>query len=207
LTDQTLPEEFSMMESFISFVLWAIWAFIHSFLIAKKVQQKIQRTITGIRFFRILFVITALISFMLLTGWTLAQTTIYFDFPVWIKTPLLISSFFFFMTGARNYDMNVFLGVHQLLEKQNRQALSTEGFVTKGISNYIRHPWYTGTYLLLWSMPYGERSVSMILALCLYLYIGARLEEAKLISDFGQDYIEYKKRVGMFIPRLVRSRP
>jgi len=35
-----------------------------------------------------------------------------------------------------------------------------------------------------------------------YLYVGTKLEERKLVTTFGEDYIKYQQEVGMLIPFL-----
>jgi protein-S-isoprenylcysteine O-methyltransferase Ste14 len=40
----------------------------------------------------------------------------------------------------------------------------------------------------------------------LYILIGARLEERKLLSQFGEDYRAYQQKVPMFIPGLKFNR-
>jgi protein-S-isoprenylcysteine O-methyltransferase Ste14 len=41
-----------------------------------------------------------------------------------------------------------------------------------------------------------------VLLLVLY-YRLAKREEADMVKEFGEDYIEYKKRTKMFIPHLI----
>ena len=36
----------------------------------------------------------------------------------------------------------------------------------------------------------------------IYVFIGIRIEEGKLIKEYGQDYVDYQQKVPMLIPFL-----
>lgn len=78
------------------------------------------------------------------------------------------------------------------------------GLQQDGLHAYVRHPLYSGTILALWSIfalfPYLNNLVA-VSAITLYTLIGIRLEEHKLRREFGNNYIEYARRVPMLIPR------
>ena len=74
-------------------------------------------------------------------------------------------------------------------------------FKTRGILEYVRHPWYTGGILLVWG--FGDiTDVSLVLKVILssYFIIGTILEERKLVAEIGEPYREYCQRVPMLIP-------
>lgn len=69
----------------------------------------------------------------------------------------------------------------------------------------VRHPYYV-SYVLI---PVGLSLAlltwwPLIPALCVVIgvYPTARTEEEMLIERFGEEYIEYRRKVGMFFPRL-----
>ena len=73
-------------------------------------------------------------------------------------------------------------------------------FVASGIHRMIRHPWYLGGIMIVWS---GDLSLSTILnnmVITSYFIIGAILEERKLVREFGESYREYQRNVSMFFP-------
>lgn len=86
-------------------------------------------------------------------------------------------------------------------------GLSTqeEPFTTMGILRSVRHPIYSGTILIAigyWLFdPTVPTTVSVICILA-YLPIGIYLEERKLIKQFGEQYIQYKREVPALIPKL-----
>jgi len=60
-----------------------------------------------------------------------------------------------------------------------------------GLHRYIRHPLYLGTLLVVWSLFLFFPSLSNVLAcfmITAYTLAGIRLEERKLLQEFGEDY-------------------
>lgn len=76
--------------------------------------------------------------------------------------------------------------------------------VTSGIFSLVRHPIYTGLFLLFAGMALRDESLyKLIIAalLLLIFYIKSNYEEKQLSQRFPQ-YEKYKARTGRFIPRL-----
>jgi protein-S-isoprenylcysteine O-methyltransferase Ste14 len=77
--------------------------------------------------------------------------------------------------------------------------------VTSGIYSRTRHPLYLATILLLLGLaalyPF-DRVIVFSIALCVYVIIGAYLEERKLVIHYGQKYLEYRKQAGFMLPRI-----
>lgn len=77
--------------------------------------------------------------------------------------------------------------------------------VTNGIYRYIRHPLYTfGSSMFV---AFGMMADSWFIALLgvlafIVMAIRTPKEEANLIEKFGDEYREYMKRTGRFLPRL-----
>jgi methanethiol S-methyltransferase len=73
----------------------------------------------------------------------------------------------------------------------------------KGMNRYVRHPLYLASFMMLWGallLVPTQAYLGFAALLTLYIIVGTKLEENKLIEIFGQDYIDYKKRVPMFFP-------
>lgn len=81
--------------------------------------------------------------------------------------------------------------------------LAGKGVVTGGIYNFVRHPQYASLIissfglLLLW--PRYIVLIMFITVLFAY-YLLAKAEERECEVKFGQAYIDYKDRTGMFLP-------
>jgi protein-S-isoprenylcysteine O-methyltransferase Ste14 len=67
----------------------------------------------------------------------------------------------------------------------------------------VRHPLYTGFFLAFWATPqmsYGH--LLLALGMSAYMLIAIRYEERDLVGLFGEDYEDYRRRVGMLTPRF-----
>ena len=76
--------------------------------------------------------------------------------------------------------------------------------IVRGIFSRIRHPLYTGHFIMFFGsllLRLHAVSVVMYLLFCVGQVIRAGIEERKLMQTFP-DYTDYKKRTGMFFPRL-----
>jgi protein-S-isoprenylcysteine O-methyltransferase Ste14 len=79
--------------------------------------------------------------------------------------------------------------------------------VTTGPYAYARNPMHTGIYILLFGLGVLFRSVSLVaIFLPLFVLLDVlelkKIEETELERRLGSEYLEYKKRVPMFFPRL-----
>ncbi|MTI65647.1 MAG: isoprenylcysteine carboxylmethyltransferase family protein [Firmicutes bacterium] len=75
--------------------------------------------------------------------------------------------------------------------------------VTSGIYAYIRHPQYTGFFLVTLGMILEWATLTLLLmwpTLIILYYRLAKKEEEDMLKEFGEDYKEYKKRTSMFLP-------
>ncbi|WP_394728474.1 methanethiol S-methyltransferase [Altererythrobacter sp. GH1-8] len=67
----------------------------------------------------------------------------------------------------------------------------------------VRHPLYTGFFLGLWATPDMTYSHALMAAgFTVYIVIGISYEERDLLGVFGEQYAEYRKRVGAFLPGI-----
>ncbi|HQV94907.1 MAG TPA: isoprenylcysteine carboxylmethyltransferase family protein [Anaerolineales bacterium] len=76
---------------------------------------------------------------------------------------------------------------------------------TNGIYKYIRHPLYTigSSFIISFGMMADNWFIALFGVLAFILMaIRAPKEEANLIEKFGDEYREYMKRTGRFLPRL-----
>jgi protein-S-isoprenylcysteine O-methyltransferase Ste14 len=86
-----------------------------------------------------------------------------------------------------------------------------EELIASGPYEWIRNPMVTGVFGTLFGLGLILHSIGLALiwtpAYVLIHWIELkRVEEPELARRFGDSYLEYKKRVPMFIPRLMRSR-
>ena len=79
--------------------------------------------------------------------------------------------------------------------------------ITTGLYAYVRNPMFLGGFLFLLGLGVllGSLSLTFIFApllIVLYVFYVKAVEEKEMEKKFGQEYLEYKKRVPMFIPRV-----
>jgi protein-S-isoprenylcysteine O-methyltransferase Ste14 len=79
--------------------------------------------------------------------------------------------------------------------------------VTTGPYAHVRNPMLTGVFVLLFGLGVLLRSISLVsiftpVFILFNVWELKAVEERELERRLGEDYVEYKKRVPMFIPRL-----
>ncbi len=78
--------------------------------------------------------------------------------------------------------------------------------VTDGIYKYLRHPQYTGFFLITMGIMFEWATIPLIVLYLLLLvlyYKLAKREEEDMLDEFGEEYEEYKTKTKMFIPYVV----
>jgi protein-S-isoprenylcysteine O-methyltransferase Ste14 len=102
------------------------------------------------------------------------------------------------VVGLLHTDVWEFFGLRQALFGPPAKP---PDLVVGGLYRWVRHPLYSAGLAFVWLMPVMTRN---LLALCLgvtvYIFLGAWLEERKLLVDFGQAYENYRRKTGMIIP-------
>ncbi len=81
--------------------------------------------------------------------------------------------------------------------------------VDGGIYRYIRHPQYTGLFLITGGMLFEWLTIPLLLMwpviITVYLRLAKR-EEREMEEEFGEHYRQYKKKTGMFFPKIFGRR-
>lgn len=96
-------------------------------------------------------------------------------------------------------------GLAQAWRHSRRIAPSQQPFRTPFLYSWVRHPIYSGFLLAFWATPdmtYGH--LLFAIGMSVYIFIGIAHEERDLVSHFGDEYSDYRKRVGSVIPGLGR---
>ncbi len=99
----------------------------------------------------------------------------------------------------------VFFGWRTIFKRYWKQEKGSGELVTEGIYRTIRHPQYTGFFLITLGMMFDWLTLPMLIMwplLMLLYYRLARREEADMEREFGDTYRDYKAHTGMFFPRL-----
>jgi len=80
--------------------------------------------------------------------------------------------------------------------------------ISTGVFRMVRHPIYLGAILFylgasLITMSIASAAFTMLIIV--FYYLISRYEERILAEAFGDDYLEYKRKTGMLLPKLFSS--
>lgn len=117
----------------------------------------------------------------------------------WLANGLALAAIVGFLQSLRSYDMQEFLGLRQL-QLNLRKVEDQEHFHLSPFHRYVRHPWYFFGLVLLWTRDMNATTLLSGVFITLYLVIGSRLEEKKLLVYHGDTYRRYMERVPGLIP-------
>ena len=183
--------------------LWLLYCILHTWMASFRFKNYIAR-ITGklFRYYRLLY---SLFAFLTLGG------LLFFQYG--------IKSVPIFKAGIAGYIIGMILlipGLYIMLssiwkyfyELSGIQALGDNTPVIhlqeNGLHRFVRHPLYLGTLLSVWGaflyFPLLTNLISCTV-IHLYVFIGIKIEEKKLIKEFGDDYIAYSTKVPRLMPR------
>lgn len=112
------------------------------------------------------------------------------------------------MAGLLHTDLGRFSGLRQAREGAGHPLeRGQEGeLVVTGLYNRVRHPLYTAGLMLVWFTPTMTWNyLALALGVTVYILIGAKLEERKLVREFGSVYLAYMHHTPMLVPKLSRS--
>ncbi len=80
--------------------------------------------------------------------------------------------------------------------------------VTSGLYAYVRHPQYSGLFLVMIGMIIQWPTIITALMFPVLIYVYYRLskrEEAEMLASFGERYKQYIENTPMFMPRFTRK--
>ena len=180
----------------------------HSFLISTTLTGYMQNRFPGyLRWYRIFYNIFSLITLIapVYLMKTIESRPVFtwqgiMQFP---RFAILLLALILFREGAKKYDIGFFLGIKQLKTGKGSTLLDAkEMFAATGVFGLIRHPWYSGALLLVWSFfqVYTATTVITAVVLSIYLVTGTLLEEKKILAEYRESYTNYKKDVSMLFP-------
>lgn len=94
-----------------------------------------------------------------------------------------------------------------IVDELRRVKPQPASLIVHGPFRRTRHPLYFSSLVLLWSYP--DLTLDRLLLNVLFsiwVIVGTLLEERDLNAGFGDSYRDFRKRVPMLIPRLIRTR-
>ncbi len=94
-------------------------------------------------------------------------------------------------------------GLAQVWRRLTRQSYRPPQFHTPSLYKLVRHPLYIGWLIIFWAAPVMTVAHLVFAVMTTgYILIAIRLEERDLVEAFGDDYVAYRRRTPMIVPRL-----
>ena len=201
------------MKFLILIALWTAFCFLHSAMITPGFTDSVKKnTGTSYRYYRLFYNIFSLLFLVpvVIYSYSIMEKPFFtwHGYLLAIRYFMLTAGLWIFYAGSRHYNMSTFLGINQIHEGVNHGLINTSGKIEKGgIMGVVRHPFYSGSFLLIWAGNLDNSRLIINIILSLYLVVGTMLEEQKLLSEFGDVYRNYQKEVSMHFPwKLIRKK-
>ncbi len=188
------------MEYLVLVALWLLYFTLHSVLASVNIKSFFEKTLkSGFRFYRIVYSLISTVGlfFLLLFNASIASKLLFESVGLMRYLSLMLATFGVIVISRafREYRFSSFVGLKQ----------ETGEFSQTGILRHVRHPIYSGTILIVIGFFLFNPSVATLISvscILVYLPVGIYLEERKLIKQFGDQYVSYKKEVASIFPRI-----
>lgn len=182
--------------------LWAGYFVLHSVLAANAVKKVIQSLIPAVKpYYRIGFNVIAVGLLLPLAKFTLQVEDVeLLDSQILniaggvVMAVGVVTMYFAF----RSFNVKEFLG----FAEEHTHTGSTE-LVRSGMYGLVRHPLYFAVIIIFVALFLLMPTLKILLVdivVFAYLVIGSKLEEDKLIEEFGNAYKQYQKEVKGLLP-------
>jgi protein-S-isoprenylcysteine O-methyltransferase Ste14 len=179
---------------------WLSFGALHSVLASRSVKDSVGRRLgRGYRLAYNGFAVAHLGAVWLL-GRHLFRNAPPLDLPGWLALAgdaAFVAGLVVLAVGMLEYDRGRFLGLTQL---RSPDAAEDEPLRIGGLHRYVRHPLYSGAFLVLWGHAQSESGLATAAWGSLYLLIGTYFEERRLVALYGKAYSDYRKAVPAFVP-------
>jgi protein-S-isoprenylcysteine O-methyltransferase Ste14 len=115
-----------------------------------------------------------------------------------------ICGFIVFYLGAVTYNLTL-LAAGKYLRPAPSGIHEEHRLIQEGPHRVVRHPLYVSYVLILLGLSLALRLYWLLIptaCILVGIYPTARAEEEVLVERFGEEYMGYKRRVGMLFPKL-----
>ncbi len=182
---------------------WLAYFVLHSLLASIMFKRVFKRRFAGLYpRYRLFFNLVALVTLipllvLIFTGsWTpLWQWQ---GASKWLMNGIALAGVLGFLYSTRFYDGATFLGLRPNADQHIGSA--DEPLVISPLHRYVRHPWYFFGLLIIWTRDMNTGWLITCVMVTLYFLIGSRLEENKLVTEYGDRYAEYRRHVAGLAP-------
>jgi len=183
-------------------LLWIVYCALHSLLATETLKQRLQKTLKhNYKYYRLFYTVFAFLFLVVLLYYQIHVPAIelYSSKGIVFATGIVLGflGLVLMLVCIKKY----FIGLSGLLSLVQENA--SQDLIITGVHKYVRHPLYLGTFAFIWGLFLVFPYLSLLITdaiITIYTLIGIKLEEDKLINEFGESYKLYQKRVPMIIP-------
>ncbi|MEM3382467.1 MAG: isoprenylcysteine carboxylmethyltransferase family protein [Nitrososphaerales archaeon] len=188
----------------LAIIVWMVWSIVIIALVLIPLFPNLWRKI-GILTYLVLFIFWFPIAYLILLNQDLIITNVV-NFHIILSFfgfVLIIISLIIHVWVAKLLGIKAIVGYYVICPDNEKGSL-----VTSSIFSIVRHPDYL-SHISLWPgffLLTGSLSLLILtfLDLIIIYFIIIPLEEKHLLQRFGKEYMDYKKRVPKFFPRIFR---
>lgn len=120
------------------------------------------------------------------------------EWAIWLVWSLFVLGWGILFLSTFLIDHWHLFGLKQALGREHTGVIK---FVTPSLYKIVRHPMMTGIFIAIWAAPTMTLGHAVFsLCMTLYILVGIRFEEKKLVDELGYEYKEYQKTVPPLIP-------
>lgn len=188
-------------------ILWILYCVVHSLFASTTVKMYLERKLGYFfHYYRLSYSLFATITLVLLVYYQYSiQSVLLFSSSMigYIALILFVIPGFILMVVSIYKYFRLLSGIRSLYHKKQLSILRVTG-----IHKYMRHPLYSGTILFISGMFFIFPILSNFIAvfiITIYVILGIRLEEKKLLLEFGDSYKAYRAKVPMLIPDFKKT--
>ncbi len=180
---------------FVYLFAWATFGFGHSFLAGSRLSKRCGA------YTRLFYNLLALahIGVVYALGWWLLDTETALSYERFWGWTLYGMGWAILLISLPQYDLGLLSGFKQI-RLGLKKPLEEKELRISGIHQFMRHPLYSGVFLILWGGVDTELDLATALWGSIYLLVGTAYEERRLIKQFGEAYLQYRRTVPAYIP-------
>jgi len=187
-----------------------VFFFQHSGMVRKSFRQRLARSLPAEYEGAVYAIASGIALLVLMVLWQKSASPLMAPGGVfrWVFYIGYLLSFAGFFWGANALGVFDPYGLQPILGRLRGKKPRRMPFVVKGPYRWVRHPLYLFMILMIWSCPDLTADRLLFNGLwTIWIVIGSILEERDLVSEFGDLYREYQRKVPMLIPRRIHPPP
>ncbi|MCX5717526.1 MAG: isoprenylcysteine carboxylmethyltransferase family protein [Nitrospirae bacterium] len=199
-------------------LIFLSFAFIHSLCVTSFIKSLVQRFFgeTFVRvFYRFIYTCFSVITLLIAIYFINRIPDVYwFRGPAWFRWAMYaiqIAGLIFGILSFKIITSHEFVGITQVWRyitkkemKGDAEGITQTRLVKTGVYGFVRHPLYLAGIIIFTFEPDITRNWLTVSILAdTYFIFGAFMEEKRLITTFGDEYIEYMKQVPRFLPKIL----